>query len=96
MLDDISDLEEKIASNRSEITILREVFDRGRVEKLELRYQVRLLERDLEHREADAEELRNDSEYQINHYNELWIAHSNLLMEMQVSRSQVTILRSGE
>jgi len=89
-------LEEKITSNQSEITILREVFDRERVKKLELRYQVRLLERELEHRKADAKELKNDSEHQINLYNELWIAHSNLLMEMQAPYSQVTILSSGE
>ena len=62
-LDDISELEKKIASNQSEIATLRKVNDREHAEKLELRHQVQL-ERDLEHCEADIKELRDDSECQ--------------------------------
>ena len=61
-LNDISESQEKIASNQLEIATLREVIDRGRVEKLEPRRHVRLLERDLECQEADVKELRTDSE----------------------------------
>ena len=50
---DISELQEKVTSNQSEIATLREVIDRKHHEKLEVRHQLQLLERDLEHHEAD-------------------------------------------
>ena len=49
----------------------------------------------MERHEADVKELTDDSERQINRYNELWTAHDNLLMKAQTLRSQVTILSSG-
>ena len=59
-LDDISELHEKIASNKLEIATFQEVINWECVEKLELRRHVRLLERDLECQEADVKELRVD------------------------------------
>ena len=72
------------------------MIDRECTKKLELRCQVRLQERDLECRDTDVKELQDDSERQINLYNELWTAHDSLLMEGQALCSQVTILSSGE
>jgi len=56
-LDHILELQ-KVTSNQLEIATLLEVINREHVEKLELKRQVRLLERDLECREASIKELR--------------------------------------
>ena len=53
VIDDILELQEKVASNQSKIARLPEVIDQQCTEKLELRHQVRLLERDLKRCEAD-------------------------------------------
>ena len=71
VINDISELQEKVTSNQLKIATLREVIDREYVKKLELRHKVRLLERDLERQEADVKELRADSVHQIDRYNEL-------------------------
>ena len=69
-LDDISELKEKITFDQLEITTFWEVIDQKCAEKLELRHQVWILGRDLEHWEANVKELRADSERQIDRYND--------------------------
>ena len=83
------------ASDQSEITYLLAQIARERAELLELKHKIQRLEKDLEHRDSDVKELRADMERQYDHYNELWRACDDLLMEVQTLRSQVPIRISG-
>jgi len=63
-LDDISPLEERVPSDRSEIAALRDQIDQVRAEKLDLRHKVRILEKNLEHCEREIDEIRADKSRQ--------------------------------
>ena len=94
--DDIYSLQKKVASYQSEIASLRAQIYQKCVEKLELKHRIRMLEKDLECREHDVQELRANIKRQCDRYNELWKTHSDLLMEGQLFRSQVPIRSSGD
>ena len=55
----MSILQEKVASTQSEISLLWEQIDKERAEKLALKHNVGVLEKNLEHREKDVEEMRD-------------------------------------
>jgi len=93
-LDDISKVQDDAASHRSEIVMLRAQIDQERPEKLDLMHKVRVLEKDLEHRECEIDELRTHKLRQSRHYDELWRSHDELLVEAQKLRSQVSVLNS--
>jgi len=54
----VSDLQEKVASDQLEISSLQEQIDMGRVKKLTLKHEVRVLKNNLKNREKDVEELK--------------------------------------
>ena len=51
MLDDTSELQERVASDELEIASLRAQIDREYAERLKLKHKIRRLEKDLERRE---------------------------------------------
>ena len=59
--EEVSDLQEKVASAQSKISLLQEQIDKGRIEKLALKHEVRLLKNNLENREKDVEESRAEA-----------------------------------
>ena len=69
-------------------------IDQERAEKLDLMHKVRVLEKDLEHRECEIDELRTHKLRQSRRYDELWRSHDELLIEAQKLRSQVSVLNS--
>ena len=62
VLDDISELHERVASDKSEIASLRAQIDWECFEKLELKHKIRRLEKDLERCEGDIKERRTNVE----------------------------------
>ena len=74
-LEEVSDLQEKLASAQSEIFSLREHIDRGCLEKLPLEREVRVLRGNFESRDKDVKELRAKISHQSNRYNDLWLVH---------------------
>jgi len=58
---------------------------------MELKHKIQRLEKNLNHREIDIEELRADVARQCNRYNEFWKAHGDLLMEAQTLHSLIPI-----
>ena len=77
----MSDLQDKVASAQSAISSLREQIDKGRVEQLALKHEVRVLKNNLENHEKDVKELMAEPSRQSEHYDELWKAHWVLLEE---------------
>ena len=71
VLNDTSEQQKRVASDESEIALLRVQIDQECAEKLELKHKVRCLEKDMESCEGDIEELRADVEHQCDRYNEL-------------------------
>ena len=80
-MDDISELQERVASDESEITLLRGQIDRERAKRMELKHKIQRLKKDLERHKSDIENLRADVAHQCDHYNELQKGHGELLME---------------
>jgi len=77
----VSDLQEKVALAQLAISLLLEQIAKGLVEKLTLKYEVRVLKNSLENREKDVEDLRDEASGQPKRYDELWRAHGALLAE---------------
>ena len=84
-----------MATTQSKVSSLREQIDKGRVKKLALENEVRLLRDNLKSHDKGVEEFRAEASCQSDCFNELWSAHGTLLEEVQMLRSQVIALRSG-
>jgi len=57
---------------------------------MELKHKLWRLEKDLKRHEHDIKKLRVDVKRQCDHYNELWRAHNDLLMEAHVICLKIT------
>ena len=95
VLEEVSDLQEKIDSAQKEILSLREQINRASPEKLTLECELRAIQSSLESHDMDVEELRTEVSQQLNLNDNLWLAHRMLLDEAQKVRSEVITLRSG-
>ena len=60
-----------MATTQSKVSSLREQIDKGRVKKLALENEVRVLRDNLKSRDKDVEELKAEASRQSDGYNEL-------------------------
>ena len=84
--EEVSDLQKKVTSAQSEISTLREQIDKERVEKLALKHEALVLKNNLKIRKDV--ELKFEPSRQLEHYDELWIAHGSLIEEVHTLHSR--------
>ena len=75
MLEEVFDIQKKLASAQSEISSLRKQIDKGCSQKLALEREVRVLWGNLEGRDKDVKELRAEISRQSDCHNDLGLAH---------------------